>query len=168
MPSAGNRVSQFWLIVALVVVIDRITKIVAEAELAGDRMIHVIGDAVRLVLVYNPGAAFGMHVGPWSRWVFMVIAIGAVWLLHRMFREAPPSDRVRRWSVSLVAGGAAGNLIDRIISRAGVVDFIDVGINQATRWPTFNVADMAVSCGAVVLAWSLWREDSRRSAQPPA
>jgi signal peptidase II len=61
-----------------------------------------------------------------------------------------------------VAGGAAGNLIDRVRSAQGVVDFIDVGVG-ATRWPTFNVADMGVSCGAIALAISLWMEDARRS-----
>ena len=62
----------------------------------------------------------------------------------------------------LVAGGAAGNLLDRVRSAQGVVDFIDVGIGTH-RWPTFNIADMGVSCGAIVLAISLWLEDARRS-----
>ena len=60
-----------------------------------------------------------------------------------------------------MAGGAAGNLIDRIRSGRGVMDFLDVGVG-ALRWPTFNIADIAVSCGAIALAISLWREDSRR------
>jgi signal peptidase II len=63
--------------------------------------------------------------------------------------------------LGFIAGGAAGNLIDRVLSSAGVVDFIDVGI-PSWRWPTFNVADIAVSCGAVALALSLWREDTSR------
>jgi signal peptidase II len=61
-----------------------------------------------------------------------------------------------------VAGGAAGNLLDRLRGAQGVVDFIDVGIG-IHRWPTFNVADAAVSCGAIVLAVSLWVEDARRT-----
>jgi signal peptidase II len=60
-----------------------------------------------------------------------------------------------------VSGGALGNLVDRIRSTQGVVDFLDVG-GRPWRWPTFNVADMAVSCGAVARAISLWREDARR------
>jgi signal peptidase II len=56
-----------------------------------------------------------------------------------------------------------GNLIDRIRSATGVVDFIDVGVGDL-RWPTFNVADMAVSVGAFLLAWVLWGEE--RSASP--
>jgi len=69
---------------------------------------------------------------------------------------------MRQVSCALVAGGAAGNLLDRIRSSQGVVDFIDIGVG-ATRWPTFNLADMGVSVGAIALALSLWLEDARRS-----
>jgi signal peptidase II len=62
-------------------------------------------------------------------------------------------------ALALVCGGAIGNLIDRVASHEGVIDFIDVGISEITRWPTFNVADMAVSFGAFLLAWVLWEED---------
>src|SRR5258705_2211813 len=79
-----------------------------------------------------------------------------------MSRSAPVGDRFRQLALGLVAGGAAGNLIDRIRSARGVVDFLDVGIG-AYRWPTFNVADIAVSCGAIALAISLWR-----GGAPPA
>ena len=64
----------------------------------------------------------------------------------------------RTVALALVCAGAVGNLLDRMRSIFGVVDFIDVGIGDA-RWPTFNVADMAVSVGAVLLAWVLWQED---------
>jgi signal peptidase II len=68
-------------------------------------------------------------------------------------------DVSRVLALALVCGGAIGNLIDRVASHEGVVDFIDVGISEITRWPTFNVADMAVSFGAFLLAWVLWEED---------
>jgi signal peptidase II len=115
--------------------------------------------------VYNPGAAFGLHLGPYSRWIFFAVAAFAVVLLNRMSRTTPVGDRFRQLALGLICGGAAGNLIDRIRSARGVVDFIDVGVGTL-RWPTFNVADIAVSCGAVALAISLWREDSNRSEQP--
>ena len=91
------------------------------------------------------------------------MALLAIWVLHRMWRESVAGDRLRVWSVCIIAGGAAGNAIDRIISAPGVVDFIDVGLSATLRWPTFNVADIAVSCGAVALALSLWREDAERA-----
>jgi signal peptidase II len=153
---------------AITVVLDRITKMIAEKELVwGDTPIQVIGDIARWRLVYNPGAAFGLHLGSFSRWLFMVIAAIAVVVLYRMWREAEVGDRFRQCALAFVAGGAAGNLIDRIISPRGVVDFIDIGIG-VTRWPTFNIADIAVSCGAVALALSLWREDARRAPAPTA
>ncbi len=161
MASAAER-RPFWVLVAVTVLLDRVTKILAESALL-DGPIAVVGDTVRWQLVYNPGAAFGLgdQLGSVSRWFFLVVAAVAVVLLHRMSRDAAPQDRLRQWALGFVAGGAAGNLIDRIISPRGVVDFVDVGIGM-TRWPTFNVADIAVSCGAVALAISLWLEDSRR------
>lgn len=164
MASVADR-RPFWALVAITVVLDRITKMMAENALF-DGAIRVIGETVQLRLVYNRGAAFGIGqaLGPASRWVFLVIAIVAIVLLARMAREAAASDTLRQYALGFVAGGAAGNMIDRVLSSAGVVDFIDVGVT-AYRWPTFNVADIAVSCGAVALALSLWREDATRRAE---
>jgi signal peptidase II len=119
---------------------------------------EVFGDVVRLTLVYNPGAAFGLNLGPQSRWIFTVLTVVALVILWRLYRATPRGDMVRVLALSLVCAGAVGNLLDRLRSDLGVVDFLDVGVG-ATRWPTFNVADMAVSVGAVLLAWVLWQED---------
>ena len=80
-----------------------------------------------------------------------------------------PGDRARVLALALVCAGAVGNLFDRLRSTLGVVDFLDVGFGDA-RWPTFNVADMAVSMGAVLLAWVLWQEDRALATAglPPA
>ena len=142
------------------VVLDLITKLIAEATLLRTPVVSVFGDWFQLRLVYNQGAAFGLHVGPYSRWIFFTVALVAVFVLARMSRSSPIGDRFRQLALGLVAGGAVGNLIDRIRSPRGVVDFLDVGVG-ALRWPTFNVADIAVSCGAIALAISLWREDAR-------
>ncbi len=163
MPSGARNSGPFWLVVGLVVALDRATKVLMARLLESDNAIVVAGDYIQLHLVRNTGAAFGLHLGPWSRWIFTAIAVGAVYLLHRMWREAAPADRLRQWAVAVVAGGAAGNLIDRLLTSRGVIDFIDVGVGT-TRWPTFNVADIAVSCGAVALAISLWREDHAHRA----
>jgi signal peptidase II len=159
-PAAGVERRFFWVAMILTIILDFITKMIAEDMLLRTP-ISVVGTWVQLRLVHNQGAAFGLHVGPYSRWVFFVIALVAVFVLARMSRDAPAGDRFRQWALGFVAGGAAGNMIDRIRSARGVVDFIDVGVGTY-RWPTFNVADIAVSCGAVVLAISLWREEARR------
>jgi signal peptidase II len=158
-PGAERRV--FWAAAAITVVLDLITKLIAEATLLRTPGVSVFGDWFQLRLVYNQGAAFGLHLGPYSRWIFFAVAVVAVFVLQRMSQTSPPNDRFRQFALGLVAGGAAGNLIDRIRSAQGVVDFLDVGVG-ALRWPTFNVADIAVSCGAIALVISMWREDSRR------
>ncbi|HEY8106878.1 MAG TPA: signal peptidase II [Gemmatimonadales bacterium] len=152
----------FWGAAVLVVVLDLATKLAAEATLLLTPGIPVIGDWFQLRLVYNRGAAFGLHVGPYSRWVFFGVAVVAVLVLNRMSVQTSIGDRFRQLALGLVAGGAAGNLIDRIRSSRGVVDFLDVGVGSL-RWPTFNVADIAVSCGGIALAIALWREDHRRA-----
>ena len=166
MPSDADR-RLFWTTAAVVIVVDFITKLVAESALLHTAAVPVFGDWFQLRLVYNRGAAFGLHVGVFSRWVFLGVAVVAIVVLARMSRTSPVGDRFRQLALGLVAGGAAGNLVDRVRSARGVVDFLDVGIGTL-RWPTFNVADIAVSCGAIALALSLWREDSRRTAPEPA
>jgi signal peptidase II len=162
MPSAAER-RLFFVVVAVVVVLDIITKAIAEAYLPGVAGVPVLGEFFQLRLVYNQGAAFGLHLGPFSRWFFLGFAVVAVGVLNLLSRSAEAGDWIRQLACGLVAGGATGNLIDRIRSARGVVDFLDFGIG-AYRWPTFNVADIAVTCGAVALAVSFWREDLRRSA----
>ena len=162
MKSGAESRRVFWITALVLVVGDFITKRLAEQSLLPFPPVEVAGEWVQLRLVYNQGAAFGLHLGPWSRWIFLVVAVVAIVLLFRLARSSPARDWMRQVSCALVAGGAAGNLVDRIRSAQGVVDFIDIGVG-ATRWPTFNLADMGVSVGAIALALSLWLEDARRS-----
>lgn len=157
----------FVLAALAAVAFDLVTKLIAATLLLRTPGIPVIGDWFQLRLVYNPGAAFGLHVGPYSRWFLSAVALVAVFVLARMSRGTPAAAHFRQLALGLVAGGAAGNLLNRIGSARGVVDFLDVGIG-AYRWPTFNMADVAVSCGAIALAISLWREDARRAESESA
>jgi signal peptidase II len=122
--------------------------------------IDLIGDYVRLTFIHNPGAAFGIKVGESSRLVFMALSVLALGALLAMYWFTPAADRVRLTAIALICGGAIGNLIDRIRSVAGVIDFLDVGIGN-TRWPVFNMADIAVTAGAIILALSLWKEEQK-------
>jgi signal peptidase II len=150
--------------VAIVVVLsDVITKAIAIGELYPPYPRPVFGEVVRLTLVYNRGAAFGLDLGPYSRWIFLVLTLGALVILARLYRNTPSANIARTLAISLVCGGAVGNLLDRIRSARGVVDFIDIGVGDM-RWPTFNVADMAVSIGAFLLAWVLWGEERAERA----
>lgn len=161
----------FWTVVAVVTAIDVVTKWWAETALFPQRIPHAIsGEWLRLTLVYNPGAAFGLHVGEHSRWVFMALTVIALGILGRLYLGTREGDSSRTMALGLVCAGALGNLIDRVRSEQGVVDFIDIGFG-ASRWPTFNVADVAVSSGAVLLAIVLWhadQEEARSSSLSPA
>lgn len=161
MPSAADRRFFFFVAVA-VIVLDVITKALAENSLMQVSAIPVLQDIVQLRLVYNEGAAFGLHLGPYSRWLFLGFAVVAVIVLNALSRKAQAGDRLRQLACGLVTGGAVGNLIDRVRSDQGVVDFIDIGLGTL-RWPTFNLADIAVTCGAIALAISFWREDARQA-----
>jgi signal peptidase II len=154
----------FWGAAAAVVAADVVTKWLAVRFLSPPHVPHpVIGDVVRLTLAYNPGAAFSMHLGPYSRYIFGAFALIALLVLWNLYRRANPSERLLSFALGLAWGGAAGNLVDRIRSRRGVVDFIDIGVDAWRFW-TFNVADSAVTVGAVLLAWLLAREERRAHA----
>ena len=156
MESAADR-RLFWGTAGLVVAADIATKLLAESLLSHRVRVPVIGDFVQLRLVYNECAAFGLCLGAYSRWIFFALAIAALFVLGSMVRAAQPGDRIRLFALALVCAGAVGNVIDRIRSSRGVVDFVDVGIGMR-RWPTFNVADSAITVGAITLAVSLWLE----------
>ena len=147
-------------LVSAVVIADQITKFIVERNMRLYDPIPVLGDVFRLTFIYNRGAAFGIHVGGWSRVVFMLLAVVATVALGMMYRSTPWRDRVRLLAIAGVTGGAIGNLIDRVRSSRGVVDFFDVGFGTL-RWPVFNIADIFVTCGALVLAYSLWREEQQ-------
>jgi len=158
----------FWGVLGLVVVVDLLTKIIAAGWLLPQHIPHeVFGNTVRLTLVHNPGAAFGLHLGEYSRWIFMALTAGALYILARLYQATRDNETLRTLAIALVCGGAVGNLLDRIRTAAGVVDFIDVGVGDL-RWPTFNVADMAVSIGAFLLAWVLWGEERAGNVPAPA
>jgi signal peptidase II len=159
-----NNAAAFWAVVTAVTAADVFTKWWAEMALRPQGFPRAIaGDWLRLTLVYNPGAAFGLNVGEHSRWVFMALTVIALGILGRLYLNTRDGDMARSIALALVCAGALGNLIDRVRSGRGVVDFIDIGLG-ATRWPTFNVADTAVSTGAVLLAWVLWYQDQQASA----
>jgi signal peptidase II len=156
MATSDARRGLFWSVLAGVVIADVITKWMAVAWL-GRAPLRLAGEWLSFRLVYNRGAAFGIHVGGYSRIVFTVLAVVALVVLGAMVRQTRRGQPLRLVALALVCGGAVGNLIDRLRSTRGVVDFIDVWIGSF-HWPTFNVADMAVSCGAVTLALVLWQE----------
>lgn len=162
--NARSNGGLFWGAAVTVVIVDFITKLVAEQRLMPAHIPHpIIGEYVRFTLAHNPGAAFGMSLGGASRIVFGIIAVVALVLLWKLRQTAGPSERLKVLGAGLAWGGAAGNLLDRLRSSAGVVDFIDIGAGRVRFW-TFNVADSAVTIGALLLAWALLQEDRKAAA----
>ena len=153
----------FWGAAITVVVLDVLTKLLVQHSLHELEPRQIFGEYVRFTLVYNRGAAFSMSLGAQSRWIFGSFAAIALFILWKLYRQSKPRDVARALALGLAWGGAAGNLIDRIREPRGVVDFIDIGVGTVRFW-TFNVADSAVTVGALLLAWVLWREDRETAA----
>jgi signal peptidase II len=156
----GRKLVMFIGIVGGVLALDILTKFIVQRNLLVYEQRDIIGEYLRLTYIHNTGAAFGIQLGPYSREIFLVLSLVALIALAMMYYYTPLQDRLRLASIALICGGAVGNLIDRVRSEHGVVDFLDVGIGNV-RWPVFNVADMAVTAGAIILALSLWKEEKR-------
>jgi signal peptidase II len=147
----------FWPLAATVLLADCASKRIAESALAPAHLPHrLLGEVVRFTLTYNPGAAMGLSLGPHSRLGFSLLAVAALVALVGLYRRLPRGAELATAGLALVAGGALGNAFDRLRSARGVVDFIDVGVGAARFW-TFNVADIAITVGAIVLALGLSR-----------
>ncbi len=156
LPRRALRVLVFWPLFAGTVAADFITKRMAEDALVLHLPRRIAGEWVRLTLTYNTGAAMNLSLGDWSRVAFTVLATVMLGVLFWMYRHTDDRDAAQAAALALIAAGALGNLLDRIRSARGVVDFIDVGAGDLRFW-TFNVADMGVTIGAALLAILLWR-----------
>ena len=162
-----SKARVFWPFVLALLVTDCATKRAVEHRLAIGDPKPVVGNVVRFTLSYNTNAAMGFQLGGDSRrLVLSVLTIAALIVLGLLYHRTRPSERLRVIGVALVAGGAVGNLIDRLRSSAGVVDFIDVGVHNVRFW-TFNVADMGITAGAVLLLVAIgWKKQSRGLVPP--
>jgi signal peptidase II len=161
MMSWTPKARRFWPVFLLVLLADCATKRAAETHLVPANVPHeFFGELIRLTLAYNPGAAMSISLGTHSRLGFSILALGALVLLGHLYRQTSPADRLASAGLALIASGALGTLLDRLRSPRGVVDFIDVGIGELRFW-TFTVADVAITCGAVLLVLALLREGER-------
>lgn len=143
-------------IIVIVAIIDQLTKILM-LNILQDGPIYLIGDWFRFRLLFNPGAAFSM--GENSTWLFTCIQIAFVVGISIAARRV--DDRWTAIGLALIAGGALGNLIDRLFRApqffiGHVVDFISVG-----SFAVFNIADSAITCGVVVFVIGMLLEERR-------
>lgn len=162
----SSKARAFWPLLATAFLADCATKQMAVEHLTPAYTPHeVFGEWFRFVLAYNRNAAMSISVGSGARLLLAVVAVVMIGVLWVWYRRTEQRDWMTAAALGLIAGGALGNLIDRIRWSRGVVDFIDVGVG-ATRFPTFNVADAAITCGAVWLIWRFGR--SRRDSEQAA
>ncbi len=145
-----------WLaLAALVLVLDQISKtwVLANFRLM-DR--QIVTSFFNLVLVFNAGASFSFlaDAGGWQKWFFVVLALGiSLWLLSLLKKHA--HERLMPAALSLILGGAIGNVVDRLRFDA-VVDFLDFHL-AGYHWPAFNVADSAIFVGVALMLWHQFR-----------
>lgn len=146
-----------WLVLsALVIVFDQVTKQVAGSALALHEPVAIM-PMLNFTLTRNAGAAFSLlqDAGGWQRWFFSALSIIVSTFIIVWLRRLGPTERWVPCALALVLGGALGNLWDRL-ALGEVVDFIDVYVGH-WHWPAFNVADSAISVGAVMLLAGAFR-----------
>ncbi len=143
-----------WLgVVLLIVLLDQISKGFAESWLLQGQPYPVM-PSFNLTLWYNTGAAFSLlsEAGGWQRWFFVIVTVvvcGILWSLLRKLKPGEPGAVMSATGIVMIMGGALGNLIDRLF-RGAVVDFLDV-YYRSYHWPTFNIADIGITVGALMI-----------------
>ncbi|APT92254.1 peptidase A8 [Corynebacterium phocae] len=149
-------------IIAAIAVLDQATKALMLSILTPGEPLSVIGDWFRFYLLFNPGAAFSMG-GDGSTWLFTTIQL--VFVVGVAIAAPRITDRGQAVGLAMIAGGALGNLIDRLFREPGfwfghVVDFISVG-----DFAIFNVADAFITVGVVVFILAMFLSDRKEAAR---
>jgi signal peptidase II len=162
-PKAAPRASLMpWLGIAFIVIlIDQLSKItIAKMFVYGEE--KVITKFFNLVLMYNEGAAFSFlsNQGGWQRYLFTAIALGAVAVIVYMLRRHA-GQRMFCWALALIMGGALGNVIDRL-AYGHVIDFLDFHWAGFGHFPAFNIADSAITIGAILFIFDELRRVNKQ------
>lgn len=146
------------------VIFDQITKLIATWHLPPGRVYSFLGDLFRLQYAENTGAFLSLGSSlpePWRQLIFtMIVGVFVVGLVVYILLSPAVTGRAL-WALTLVAAGGIGNLIDRVMNDGRVVDFLNVGIGWL-RTGIFNIADMAITAGALILLWESFQPASSR------
>ncbi|MCJ8340800.1 MAG: signal peptidase II [Pseudomonadales bacterium] len=158
--------SLLWLwLSALVLATDRLTKVIAESTLQEYEISPVITGFFDFTLLYNPGAAFSFlaSAGGWQRWLFSLLAVVMSVVLVIWIKRTPTKVWWLNSGLALILGGALGNLYDRVM-QGQVVDFLSFHFGSYS-FPAFNLADIAISCGAFLLIVDMLFFEKKRLSQ---
>jgi signal peptidase II len=147
MAKSKNSLAPWLLLATIVVILDQLTKILVLKRFKFAERLNVISDFFDLTLVFNKGAAFSFlaNAGGWQRWFFVAIAVVAIFFLLYLLAKHG-GQTLFAFGVSLILGGAIGNVIDRIL-HGQVTDFL-LFYWHPYYFPAFNVADAAITVGA--------------------
>lgn len=147
--SSSGSLKWLW-ITFVVVVLDQATKFAVVGAFTLHEQMPLI-PYFNLTLAHNPGAAFSFlsDAGGWQRWFFTAIALGVSVAIVFWLKRLPSGDRWMPIALALILGGALGNVWDRM-TLGYVIDFLDFYVDQ-WHWPAFNIADSAITIGAVML-----------------
>jgi signal peptidase II len=160
-----------WLTAAVIVAFDRLTKMAVLDRLAPGSWVEIV-PGFALTHVHNPGIAFSLFAGggPLTRVILHLVIFTSVVIIAAMVVRHAHGSRLAGLAFGLILGGAVGNLIDRVL-YGWVIDFVHLWARVGDRtlsWPDFNVADAAISCGAVLLIASELRGGRRGDDVPDA
>ena len=170
-----------YYIVGIVIILDQVSKYIVKSSMFLYQSVNVIGDFFKLTYIENPGMAFGIQFE--SKVLFTILSILAAIIVFMYLVRMPSEKRLFRLSLALIFGGAIGNLIDRLL-YGRVVDFFDFEFFNIsipafsflfwdfpgyvmTRWPVFNIADSAVTCGMILLTWLILFQKSAVNQEAP-
>jgi signal peptidase II len=144
---------RFYLVAVLILLVDHLTKWLVKTRLNPDLPVEIIPGYLRLSYWENSGVAFGLFndvASSWKPYILAAMAIVAVIVIIIYGMRMPANRKLLQLSLAIMIGGILGNFADRII-RGYVVDFIDFHIHSSFYWPTFNVADSAITIGIALL-----------------
>jgi signal peptidase II len=145
--------SKYYLVTLLILIIDHATKWMANTSLQPRQAVEVIPGYLRLSRVYNSGVAFGLFDDSdffWKPYALGALAILAVAVILIYSSRMPADRKLLHLALAITMGGILGNFIDRVL-RGYVIDYIEFHIHEAFYWPTFNVADSAITVGIALL-----------------
>ena len=156
------------IIFALSLIADIVSKYLVVAYIGKDR-VNVIGEFVQFILIFNRGGLWGILQD--YQLLFLIVSMIVFVLLILFYVYEKNKTPLFSYAMALIASGAIGNILDRVMSiagvdkRTGVVDFIYIGNDNFFRWPAFNIADSAIVIGAALLIIVFYREERRKKKE---
>ncbi|MDO4441546.1 MAG: signal peptidase II [Moraxella sp.] len=162
----GNKAMSYYLIALVILIIDQMTKFYFNTRFELYETVDVIPPVLNWTLAYNYGAAFSFlaDAGGWQKYFFAILGLVVAVFIIGYLRQIPRTAKVLSLGLALVLGGAIGNVIDRFI-HGYVIDFIHVHYADVWHYPIFNIADIGICVGMVLVVWDmLFLEKKRKPA----